>query len=69
MFSLFFPKYYCLYFLLKDNMWDGNKYLLPVKSYTEPPTIKPTGERGIYLPFYYMTFDFKGLASFADVPV
>lgn len=47
-------------------MWAGNKYLLPDKSYIETPTTKQNGKRGIWLSFYYVTFDFKGLVIFSD---
>lgn len=50
-------------------MWAGNKYLLPIKSYIEPPTTKQTGKREILLVFWDMTFDFKDLVTFSDVSV
>lgn len=46
--------------------WAGNKYLLPIESYTEIPTMKQNGERGIQLSLYYMAFDLKGFFVFSD---
>lgn len=68
---LFSPKYYFVSFPFKDNKWAGNKYLLPIKSYIEPPTTKQTEkrEREILLSFWDMTFGFKGLVTFSDVTV
>lgn len=45
--------------------WAGNKYLLPIESYIETPTIKQNGERGIQLSLH-MAFDLKGFFMFSD---
>lgn len=47
----------------------GNKYLLPIKSYIDPPTKKQTGKREILSSCWDMTFCFKGLVKFSDVTV